>query len=152
MCQLCCALIPQNTSLADRKRTHLFCKHFHRTADTQLENNLNKRHEAWLRHLCVVPLASLLFFCMYGESGMRCLSDFAHCGRRQAALGASQLTAVSKPNTPSSRFEQKKVQYFVVHASRNDAYPMTRHAVRRDLQLPEELVPVHPHRDASSLQ
>lgn len=151
MCQLCCALIPQNTSLADRKRTHLFCKHFHRTADTQLENNLNKRHEAWLRHLCVVPLASLLFFCMYGESGMRCLSDFAHCGRRQAALGASQLTAVSKPNTPSSRFEQKKcnISWYTPLGTMRTRWLGT---LRRDLQLPEELVPVHPHRDASSLQ
>lgn len=37
----------------------------------------------------------------------------------------------------------------MVHAPRNDAYPMTLHVVRRDLQL---LIPVHPHRDAPSLQ
>lgn len=94
----CCALIPQNTSRADRKRTQLFCKYSHRTADIPLENNLNKLYEAWLRRLCVVPLASLLFLCMYGESGMRRLSDCAHCGRRQAALGASQVTGRPSPN------------------------------------------------------
>lgn len=89
---------------------------------------------------------------MYGESGMRRLSDFAHCGRTQAALGASQLTRRPSPNQTHrlpGLNQKKKVQYLVVHAPRNDAYPMTRHVVRRDLEV---LIPVHPHRDAPSLQ
>lgn len=89
---------PQTASRAGRQRTQFFGEHSHRTADIPLENRLNKIHEAWLRRLCVGPFASLLFFCMYGESGMRRLSDFARCGKRQAAPGASQVTGRPSPN------------------------------------------------------
>lgn len=106
----CCALIPQNTSRADRKLTQLFCKYSHRTADIPLETNLNKLYEAWLRRLCVVPLASLLFFLHVWR--VRDEAFIRLCPLRQEAGGSRRISgdgaAVSKPNTPSSRFEQKK--------------------------------------------
>lgn len=54
---------------------------------------------------------------------MRRLSDYAHCGRRQGAVGASRLTAgaaVSKHTVFQVSGTQKKVRYLVVHAPSNN--------------------------------
>lgn len=108
-----------------------------------IKKNLNKFREVSGRRGSFKPPT---LACVYGEPWMRRSSAYAHCGRRQAALGGSCLQTHRLPGL------KKEVRYLVVHAPSNNTHPMTRHAARRILQPHVELIPVRPHRDAPSLQ